>query len=63
MDNRQKELDDKKIEQDKEIDELLKADENNPKLKNDFNELMKEYDNSLNKFNELGKTAIMKEFI
>ena len=53
LDNIQKELDDKRIEHDKEIEDIFRSNDNNPKLKNEYFRLLQDYDNNINDYNVL----------
>ena len=52
LDNLEKELEDKRIEHDKEIDDIYKKN-TNPELKNEYYRLLQDYDNNINDYNNL----------
>lgn len=53
LDNMQKELDDKRVEHDKEIEDIFRSNDNNPKLKSEYFKLLQDYDNNINDYNIL----------
>ena len=53
LDLLQKELEDKRIEHDKEIEDIFNNNNSNPKLKNEYYKLLEDYENNINDFNNV----------